>query len=157
ALERLLSRGFVFAGRLYRYLLAKGGSIWCAAVRSARTEDRAAWEPLRNPITGGWPLLGAAVHLTSVQSMAMRAELWASRAVPLGLPAGWTVRYEPDLEATDPRVTAGSSDTPQPAIKLTDGAGRASLDLWPLIHAAWARHRAAAAAAAADSISVTVD
>ncbi|GIL45372.1 hypothetical protein Vafri_2621, partial [Volvox africanus] len=87
--------------------------------------------------------------------MAMRAELWASKAVPLPL-TGWNVKYEPDLEAPPPDPGSGtippSSSTTTTAanitsaapVKLTDGAGRASLDLWDHIPEAWTRHCAAA-------------
>ncbi|PNH07940.1 hypothetical protein TSOC_005560 [Tetrabaena socialis] len=122
-LAPLLVEGLVFAGRKY---------IVCEADT---------WPQMCHPIKEAWPLLGAAVALPTVQGMAARAELWASKAVPLAL-HGWTVRYEPDRTATDPCTGA--------TIKLTDGAGRASLDLWAHLPAAWAAHRDAARAAAGE-------
>ncbi|KAG2483520.1 hypothetical protein HYH03_017627 [Edaphochlamys debaryana] len=142
ALERVLSRGFVFAGRLYRYLTAKDGALWCVAVRSCRTADLQGWAPIAHPILDAWPLLGAAGCLPTVQKMAARAELWSSKTLPLALPEGWRVIYKSDPEGPHPT-------TPGATLPLTDGAGRASPDLWPLALAAVANHAAAAAAAAA--------
>ncbi|KAG2425862.1 hypothetical protein HYH02_014926 [Chlamydomonas schloesseri] len=139
ALVQLLGRGFVLLGRLYRFLMFKDSSVWCLAVRSAAPADQGAWAPVVNPFRDAWPLLGAAGLLEGVQQQASRAELWASKAVPLPL-HGWTVRYEPDPEAPPDPATGA------PGVKLTDGAGRASPDLWSLILPAWEQHRAAAEA-----------
>mgnify|MGYP001807453213 CR=1 FL=1 len=66
------------------------------------------------------------------------------------IPAPSLLRYEPDPEGPPDPATGA------PGVKLTDGAGRASPDLWSLIMPAWEQHRAAAEAVqdgAADAVA----